>query len=223
VERGAVGLERRSRIMRPEEKRRVAVHEAGHALVACLAPGADPVHKVSIIPRGMAGGYILQRPDGDRTLVTRRELEARIKTALGGTVAEETVFSEISTGATSDLQQVNDIAQRMVREFGMSQLGRVYLSGTQNSFLPGLSEQSSMSTETAREVDLEVRRIIDLCLNDVREILGRHRPVLEELAAILVEREVIDGGELHEVLSRAGVPLSETAARKLIETTRTDD
>ncbi|HET9355824.1 MAG TPA: ATP-dependent zinc metalloprotease FtsH, partial [Sphingomicrobium sp.] len=117
VERGAVGLERKSRIMRPEEKRRVAYHEAGHALIACAVPGSDPVHKVSIIPRGMAGGYVLQRPDEDRTLMTRGELEARIKVALGGTLAEELVLGEISTGATSDLHSANDIAVRMVREF----------------------------------------------------------------------------------------------------------
>ena len=158
VERGAVGLERKSRIMRPEEKRRVAYHEAGHALIACAVPDSDAVHKVSIIPRGLAGGYVLQRPDEDRTLMTRGELEARIKVALGGTIAEELTLGEISTGATSDLQSANDIASRMVREFGMSRLGRIYLSSPEAGFLPGMIAESgsSCSEETAREIDLEI-------------------------------------------------------------------
>src|SRR5262249_44589609 len=126
VERSAIGLERKSRIMKADEKRRVAVHEAGHALVACSVPNTDPVHKVSIIPRGAgAGGYVLQRPEDDRFVLTRSQLESKIKTFLGGTVAEELVYGDISTGAVSDLQQANHIARRMVKEFGMSRLGRV--------------------------------------------------------------------------------------------------
>ena len=126
VERGAVGLERKSRIMNAEEKQRVAYHEAGHALVAASLPNTHPVHKISIIPRGVGAlGYVLSRPDEDRYLITQTELESQIKVALGGTLAEELVFREISNGATSDLEQVSRIARSMVKEFGMSRLGRV--------------------------------------------------------------------------------------------------
>jgi cell division protease FtsH len=207
VERGAVGLERKSRIMRPEEKRRVAVHEAGHALVACAVPGSDPVHKVSIIPRGLAGGYVLQRPESDRLLLTRSELEARIKVSLGGTIAEEITLGEISTGATSDLQKANDIAARMVREFGMSRMGRIYLSPSEGpGFLPGFSGdgQPPCSEETAREIDLEVRRIVEQCLDEVRNLLNNGRSALDAVAQRLIEREVIEGRDLLELLESHG-------------------
>jgi len=220
VERGAVGLERKSRIMRPEEKRRVAFHEAGHALIACAVPGSDAVHKVSIIPRGLAGGYVLQRPEEDRTLMTRNELEARIKVALGGTLAEELILGDISTGATSDLQSANDIATRMVREFGMSRLGRIYLSSPEGAnFLPGMLGDTGplCSEETAREIDLEIRRIIESCLQDVKAVLARSRPALEAVAARLIDKEVIDGPELLQLLTRSGFEPNETARRMLLE------
>src|SRR5262249_60924652 len=127
VERGAVGLERKSRIMHADEKQRVAYHEAGHALVACALPNTHAVHKVSIIPRGVGAlGYVLRRPDEDRYLVTQSELESQIKVALGGTIAEELVFHEISNGATSDLDQASRMARAMVKEYGMSSLGPRY-------------------------------------------------------------------------------------------------
>ena len=218
VERGAVGLERKSRIMRPDEKRRVAFHEAGHALIACAVSGSDPVHKVSIIPRGMAGGYVLQRPDEDRTLMTKGELEARIKVALGGTLAEELILGDISTGATSDLQTANDTATRMVREFGMSRLGRIYLTANESSFLPGFGDGgSTCSEETAREIDMEVRSIIDACLQEVKGILARTRSALEAVAARLIDKEVIDGPELLQLLTCGGFEPNESARRMLLE------
>ena len=219
IERGAVGLERKSRIMRPEEKRRVAVHEAGHALVACAVPGSDPVHKVSIIPRGLAGGYVLQRPEADRLLLTRSELEARIKVSLGGTIAEELTLGEISTGATSDLQKANDIASRMVKEFGMSRLGRLYLTSQDGpGFLMAHGDgHLKCSEETAREVDLEVRLIIDQCLTDVRQLLSDGRPALDALAQCLIEKEVIEGPELLELLTSHGFEPNTTAKRSLLE------
>ncbi|MFL5342668.1 MAG: ATP-dependent zinc metalloprotease FtsH [Gemmataceae bacterium] len=209
VERGAVGLERKSRIMKADEKRRVAFHEAGHALVACAVPRADPVHKVSIIPRGMGvGGYVLQRPEDDRFLMTRTELEANINVALGGTIAEELTFGEISTGATSDLDKANRIARRMVKEFGMSRLGRIFLrEGENNAYLPsGLFGEAfrECSEETAREIDLEVRKIIDGATDHVRGILGRNRETLDRVASRLFEKEVIEGSELQELLQTSG-------------------
>jgi cell division protease FtsH len=218
VERGAVGLERKSRIMRPEEKTRVAVHEAGHALVACAVEHSDPVHKVSIIPRGLAGGYVLQRPDMDRMLMTRGELEARIKVALGGTIAEEIALTDISTGATSDLNVANRLATQMVREYGMSRLGRIYLSSSGSAFLNGTDgETRAHSEQTAREVDLEVRAIVDGCLHEVRDILERGRPALDAVAERLIEVEVLEDRELLELLDKSGFQISAAARRNLQE------
>ncbi len=205
VERASVGLERKSRIMSQEEKHRVAYHEAGHALVACALPNTHPVHKVSIIPRGVGAlGYVLSRPEEDRYLVTRSELESSIKCALAGTLAEELIFGECSTGATSDLETATQHARGMVKEFGMSRLGRVFYRdhGT-NGFLPGAAfpdGDRQFSEETAREIDLEVRAILDQATAEVRAILQQRRPALEATAQRLIEKEVIDGSELRSLL-----------------------
>jgi cell division protease FtsH len=207
VERGAIGLERKSRIMHADEKQRVAYHEAGHALVACALPNTDPVHKISIIPRGVGAlGYVLQRPEDDRHLHTQSELESRIKVALGGTMAEELIYREISNGASSDLDTASQIARRMVKEFGMSRLGRVFFreqNGT--AFLsgaPGGALEREYSEQTAREIDLEVRKILHDATDEVRGILDARRPALEAVAQRLVEREVIDGTELRQLLEQ---------------------
>ncbi|MBI3412077.1 MAG: ATP-dependent zinc metalloprotease FtsH [Planctomycetes bacterium] len=204
VERGAIGLERKSRIMLPEEKFRVAVHEAGHAIVACSLPNTRTIHKVSIIPRGVGAlGYVLHRPEADHHMRTKSELESRIKGCLGGTIAEETVFNEIADGASSDLDHANALARHMVKVFGMSRLGRVfYREPAENPFLPGAGslEGEQYSEETAREIDMEVRRIIDDSVKQVREILQAQRAALDALAAVLCEKEVIDGGEVRAIL-----------------------
>ncbi|HMF17601.1 MAG TPA: ATP-dependent zinc metalloprotease FtsH [Gemmataceae bacterium] len=205
VERGAIGLERKSRIMLPEEKQRVAYHEGGHSLVACALPNTHPVHKVSIIPRGVGAlGYMLQRPEDDRHLQTQLELESEIKVCLGGTLAEEIIYKEISNGATSDLERASFIARRMVKEFGMSRMGRVFFrEQTGSPFLPGApwpESERHYSEHTAREIDLEVRKIIDDATAEVRAILCERRAALEALANLLVEKEVIDGSELRALL-----------------------
>ncbi len=204
IERGAVGLERKSRIMHADEKRRVAYHEGGHALVACALPNTHPVHKISIIPRGVGAlGYVLRRPEEDRYLLTRGELESQIKVALGGTLAEELVFNEISNGASSDLEQATQIARSMVLDFGMSELGRIsYRDHSAPTFLPGMSSEGdrSYSPETAREIDLAVRKIIEDAAAEVRSILHDRRQALEVLAGRLIEKEVIDSVELVELL-----------------------
>jgi cell division protease FtsH len=208
VERGAVGLERKSRIMNAEEKNRVAYHEAGHALVACSLPNTHPVHKISIIPRGVGAlGYVLSRPDEDRYLMTQSELESRIKVALGGTLAEEMIYREISNGATSDLENASEIARRMVKQFGMSRLGRVCYQDNGPSFLngSGMEGEKAYSEETAREIDVEVRKIIDEATESVREVLRSRRPALEAIALRLMEKEVMDSRELHELLDRHAV------------------
>lgn len=207
VERGTVGLERKSRIMHAEEKQRVAYHEAGHALVACALPNTHPVHKISIIPRGVGAlGYVLSRPEDDRYLMTQSELESQIKVALGGTVAEELVFREISNGATSDLEKASRIALSMVKEFGMSRLGKIFFRDQQGSpFLSNLSwndSSVSYSEHTSREIDMEVRQILDIATREVREILQSRRGALEAVAQLLIEKEVLDGPELRELIDK---------------------
>jgi cell division protease FtsH len=204
IERGAIGLERKSRIMTQDEKLRVAYHEGGHAIVACALPNSHPVHKVTIIPRGVGAlGYVLQRPEDDRHMQTRGELESAIRSALGGTIAEELVYGEIANGATSDLSHCNRIARRMVTAFGMSQLGRVYYHDEEATFLKGSGGMlggRDHSEQTAREVDLEVRKIIETAVEDVRAILTSRRSALDAVAKQLLEREVIEGNELRQLL-----------------------
>jgi cell division protease FtsH len=206
IYRMAVGLERKSRIMHVDEKQRVAYHEAGHALVACALPNTHPVQKVSIIPRGVGAlGYVLRRPEEDRYLTTQTELESQIRVALGGTLAEELVFREISNGATSDLDMASRIAGSMVKEYGMSRLGRVcYREGQRPAFLSavGMDGPRDYSEQTCREIDLEVRKILDEATEEVRTILLERRAALEAVAQRLIEKEVIDGGELRLLLEQ---------------------
>ena len=163
VERVTAGLEKKQRIIHQDEKIRVAVHEAGHALVAYSLPNTDPVHKVSIIPRGLVAlGYTMQRPEGDRYLMTQSELESRIQVLLAGTIAEELEFVDVSTGAQNDLERATAIARSMVMEYGMSRLGRVnFRESNRSPFLAGsgdIAREFGHSEQTAREIDEEVRR-----------------------------------------------------------------
>jgi cell division protease FtsH len=204
VERVTAGLEKRQRVMSEDEKRRVAYHESAHALVAYSLPNTDPVHKVSIIPRGIAGlGYTLQRPEGDRYLLTQTELESRIQVLLAGNIAEEIVFQDISTGAQNDLQRATDIARSMVTEFGMSRLGRLSLRDDSPSHLGVYNDWMRprwYSEATAEEIDREIRRILDEALQRARRILETRRQALEALAQRLIEKEVIDQDELREIV-----------------------
>jgi cell division protease FtsH len=205
VERGAVGLERKSRIMNAEEKQRIAYHEAGHAIVACALPNTFPVHKVSIIPRGIGAlGYVLQRPEEDRYVQTQSDLESQIKCALGGTLAEELIYREIASGASNDLEKANAIARNMVTRYGMSRLGRVSFADQNGpSFLPGSpwgDSERTHSEETAREIDMEVRKIIADATEEVRAILLARHTALEAVAQRLIDREVISGAELKTII-----------------------
>lgn len=203
IERVVAGLQKKSHVMNPKEKRTVAYHESGHALVAELAPGADPVSKISIIPRGIAAlGYTQQLPTEDRYLMTRSELLARIQVLLGGTVAEEIVFGDISTGAQNDLQRATEIARTMITQFGMSEkLGLVSLAGRTPMFLSvPTPTPREYSEETARIIDEEVKRILSEAHVKVRDILASRRPALEELAKLLREKEVVERPELKAIL-----------------------
>lgn len=205
IERVTAGLEKKRRVMDEDEKLRVAYHEAAHALMACTLPNTDPVHKVSIIPRGLAAlGYTLQRPDGDRYLMTQAELETQMQVLLAGTLAEEIVFKDISTGAQNDLERASAIARSMVMEFGMSRLGRVnYRESGRSPFLGARGMEGygrDHSEQTAREIDEEVRRIIDEMTQRARQILMERRLVLENITQRLLEIEVMDASELHRII-----------------------
>jgi len=206
-DRVVAGLEKTARVMPEEVKQRVAWHEVGHALVACSLPHVDPVHKVSIIPRGLGAlGYTLQRPEEDRQLITKTELQNRICVLLGGIAAEEIIYHENSTGASNDLQRATDLARRMITEFGMSpKLGRVHYSESRSSpFLAGGAAPAdhSHSEETIREIDLEVRRIIDAAYDTAHDVLSTRRNVMEHITRELLEREVIDASQLQAILDQ---------------------
>ncbi len=204
IERVVAGLQKKSRVMSPKEKMTIAYHESGHALIAELVPGTDPVSKISIIPRGIAAlGYTQQTPTEDRYLMTRTELLARVYVLLGGRVAEEMVFNDVSTGAQNDLQRATEIARTMVTQFGMSdKLGLVALEGPrQPLFLPvPMQSTKEYSDDTARVIDSEVKRILTEAHEKVKEILVTHRPALEELAQLLLKKEVVERPELQAIL-----------------------
>ncbi|KAA3644167.1 MAG: ATP-dependent zinc metalloprotease FtsH [Chloroflexi bacterium] len=203
IERVVAGSERRTLAMNEIEKRMVAVHESGHALVASLLPGADPVHKVSIVPRGRALGYTLQRPVEDRYLLGEDELHLRLAVLLGGRVAEALVFGEISTGAADDLAQATDLARRMVTEYGMSpELGPVRLAADPGAFYLGQLQglDARVSPQTAALVDAETQRIIEKAVTKTWQLLDAYRPALDQMAEQLCEQETLDATEVDSIL-----------------------
>jgi cell division protease FtsH len=210
VDRVVGGLERKSRVLSEKERDIVAHHEIGHALVASSLPHADPVHKVTIIPRGVAAlGATYQLPLEDRYLLTRSELEDRIAVLLGGRVAEEIIYGEVSTGAHNDLERATEIARLMVMQYGMSeQLGPMTFGGGQQAMFlrgAGLSQEREYSEESARRIDGETRAIIDRLYDRVRDLLTARKRVLVEAAAELKQKETLEGDRLRELL--AGEPV----------------
>jgi cell division protease FtsH len=207
VDRVTAGLEKKNRVMNEDEKIRVAYHEAAHALVAAALPNTDPVHKVSIIPRGFAAlGYTMQRPESERYLMTKAELESRMKVLLAGTLAEEITFQDISTGAQNDLERCTEIARSMVMDYGMSRLGRInYRRNNGSPFLAGSGSGGHSMTygeDTAKMIDKEVARIVEEALNQTRDILSQRREVLEAITQRLLEVEAIDNAELMRVIDQ---------------------
>jgi len=191
LERIVLGAERKV-MMSPEDKRRTAYHEGGHAIVGMLTPGADPVRKISIIPRGLALGVTFAAPDADRFNYTEQELQAKIKVALGGRVAEEVVFGDLTTGAESDIQQLTQIARQMVGRWGMSRtIGTIAVlpSDGQGPLLPGVSE---VSPETQQLVDEEIRQMVAAAHDEVMTLLRENRHKLDSLAEALLEHETLD-------------------------------
>jgi cell division protease FtsH len=219
IERMVAGLEKRNRLLNPKEREIVAYHEMGHALVALTLPGTDPVHKVSIIPRGIGSlGYTIQRPTEDRFLMTRQELENKMSVLLGGRAAELTVFGHLSTGAADDLRKVTDIARSMVTRYGMSErLGSVAYDRDPRSFLTGPDlppqpREQDYAEETAAVIDKEVRGIVQSAMERALGILRERRDVLERTAQRLLEKETLDEKELTELVGPpAGPPVSVAA------------
>ena len=207
IERVVGGLEQRSRVMNPKERRTVAFHECGHALVASLVPSGDPVSKISIIPRSRGAlGYTMQMPKEDRHLLSVEELEDQIAIMMAGRAAEHLILGTISTGAVDDIQRATQLAKRMVTEFGMSEkLGSVRYAGQRLQYLGGaIDEGSDSSTETRETIDAEVRRIVGEQFTRAEALLTVHRDALTRLATDLLQSESLDGSAVREALTRAG-------------------
>jgi len=208
VERVMAGLEKKNRLINPEERKIVAYHELGHALIALSLPGTDPVQKISIIPRGIAAlGYTMQVPTEDRFLMRKTELLNKIATLLGGRAAEEIVFGDISTGAHNDLSKATDIARSMVKEYGMStKVGQVYFSREKRPLFleTGLQSTGEYSEATSEVIDGEIKEIIDEQYAKAVEILRGKREILDSGAEILLQREKIDGQELKDLMADKG-------------------
>ena len=220
IDRVVAGLQKKNRVMNPQEKEIVAFHESGHAIVAESVEHADPVHKISIIPRGIAAlGYTQQQPTEDRYLMTRSELLDRLAVLLGGRVAEELVFGEISTGAQNDLQRATDIARSMVTEYGMSdRMGLVtYERGRQPMFLPGsFASSKTYSEEKAGQIDEEISRVVEEAHQRVRGILSAHRNVLDDLAHLVSKDEMVQGDVLRKMLGKtSGEELREKTSQNI--------
>jgi cell division protease FtsH len=203
-----MGAERKSMLLSDEEKKVTAYHEAGHALVAALREHSDPLHKVTIIPRGMALGVTMQLPVDDKHTYTRDYLETRLAIMMGGRVAEELFLHTMTTGAGNDIEQASDLARKMVCEFGMSTLGPMTFGKKEEQIFLGreISQHRDFSEETARKIDQEVRRFVDEGYQSATNILKNNGPILEKIAATLLVREVIDAGEIEMLIEGKELP-----------------
>jgi len=204
-----MGVERKSMILSDEEKKNTAYHEAGHALVAAMTPGADPVHKVTIIPRGMALGLTMQLPTDDKHSYTKDHLEGMLAVLMGGRTAEELFLGHITTGAGNDIERATDIARNMVCEWGMSELGPLAFGKKEEAIFLGreIAQHRDFSEATAVDIDKEVKRIVSSAYDKAKNILNTNREVLERIAQALLEREVLDANEVRMLIE--GTPLPE--------------
>ncbi|MGQ9767130.1 MAG: ATP-dependent zinc metalloprotease FtsH, partial [Anaerolineae bacterium] len=204
VEKVIAGPERRSRLISDEEKQIVAYHEAGHALVMQMLPNADPVHKISIVSRGMALGYTMPLPEEDHLLYGRNKFRDELAGLLGGRVAEEEVFGDITTGASNDLERVTALARRMVTQYGMSDvLGPQTFGEKEELVFLGreIGEQRNYSEEVAEAIDKEVRRLVDEAYERARNIVRTYRDKLDEIARRLMENETIEAAEFQAMFA----------------------
>jgi len=198
----SMGPEKKSRVRNDKEKRLVAYHEGGHAVVSKFLPTQDPVHEISIIPRGVAGGYTMYRPTEDKSFVSRTEMMENIVSLLGGRVSEELVLGDISTGASNDIERATQIAKAMCTQYGMSErLGTITLGSSQEEVFLGrdFTHEKAYSEETAAVIDEEIKKIIDWAYNRAKSILQEHRNELDQVAAVLIEKEKITGEEFDQI------------------------
>jgi cell division protease FtsH len=204
-----MGVERKSMILSDEEKKNTAYHEAGHALVAAMTPGADPVHKVTIIPRGMALGLTMQLPEADKHTYTKEYLEGMLAVLMGGRTAEELFLGHITTGAGNDIERATDIARNMVCEWGMSEMGPLAYGKKEEAIFLGreIAQHRDFSEDTALHIDKEVKRIVNDAYGKAHALLSDHRETLEKVALALLEREVLDATEVKLLME--GKPLPE--------------
>lgn len=204
INRVVAGLEKRKRVMNKKEQEIIAYHESGHAIIAEIVPGADRVHRISIIPRGIAAlGYTLQLPTEDRYILTKTELLDRLAVLLGGRAAEELIFHELSTGAQDDLERATNIAMSMVREYGMSEkIGPMSFQRRKPQFMELGYPNKESSEEISKEIDTEVKKIILDTYSKVKNILQENIDKLDILAKLLLEKEVIEGEELRKIMSQ---------------------
>ena len=205
IERIVAGLEKKSRILTPQERTVVAHHEMGHAIVASAIPGSDPVHKISIIPRGIGAlGYTMQRPTEDRYLMTREELENKMAVLLGGRAAEKIVFNHLSTGAADDIAKATDIARNMVTRYGMENvLGHVTYENEPVGFLGAQGISTRLYSETtSREIDTAVKALVGASYTTAVEILEKNKPLLMEGAQLLLAKETLSEPDLKIIFEK---------------------
>ena len=199
-----MGPEKKTRVRSDKEKRLVAYHEAGHAVVSKFLPTQDPVHEISIIPRGMAGGYTMYRPAEDKSFISKTEMEENIVSLLGGRVSEQLVLGDISTGASNDIERATQIAKSMCTKYGMSdRIGTITLGSSQDEVFLGrdFAQEKSYSEETAGIIDEEIKNIIDHAYEEAKSILSKNRDKLDKVAAVLIEKEKITGDEFDQIFA----------------------
>jgi cell division protease FtsH len=203
-----MGVERKSMILSDEEKKVTAFHEAGHALVAMKLPHSDPVHKVTIIPRGMALGVTMQLPIDDKHNYTKEYLDTNIAILMGGRLAEEIFLNQMSTGAGNDIERATELARKMVCEWGMSSLGPLTFGKKEEQIFLGreIAQHRDYSEDTAIKIDQEVRRLVDNGYTTAKSVLGENREVLSKIAAALLEREVLDSNEIKMIVEGQDLP-----------------
>jgi cell division protease FtsH len=203
-----MGAERKSMLLTDEEKRVTAYHEAGHALVAAMRDHADPLHKVTIIPRGMALGVTMQLPTDDKHTVTKDYLETQLAILMGGRCAEEIYLKQMTTGAGNDIERASELARKMVCEYGMSRLGPLTFGKKEEQIFLGreIAQHRDFSEETARQIDSEVRSLVDSGYQSAYSILDQNQPIMHRLATALLERETIDANEIKMLIEGRELP-----------------
>jgi len=218
IDRVIAGPQKKSKVISDREKEIVAYHEVGHAVLARLLPYADPVHKVSLLPRGLALGYTLQLPTEDKYLVTKSEAIDKITVMLGGRVAEEMIFNELTSGSHNDLENATEISKRMVCEFGMSKLGpRTFGKRDRQIFLGrDIAELKDYGEDTADAIDKEIRGIIELCHEKAKKLLTASRVKMEKLAKVLLEKETLEGKELEDLFNKLSLKRKKIASNHIL-------